>query len=162
MSRGNDSKSLLTVGEGKFIHLWQYKDGAWKITRVISYDHHAMASEANRLILQRPGSSDKCRRSQFHQQFSGGVMRFRQLWKSVRMSAYSVQSCPAQERGGPEVIREGSARNPYADNRCICPRLATLQTGGLLFVRRSEGFRSQSDDLSYHYRLGCESIQQVR
>ncbi len=31
------------VGEGRFIHLWQYKDGAWKITRVISYDHHAMA-----------------------------------------------------------------------------------------------------------------------
>ena len=28
------------VGEGKFIHLWQYKDGAWKITRAISYDHH--------------------------------------------------------------------------------------------------------------------------
>ncbi|HKO04975.1 MAG TPA: nuclear transport factor 2 family protein [Candidatus Acidoferrales bacterium] len=31
------------VGEGKFIHLWQYKDGAWKITRVISYDHHNAA-----------------------------------------------------------------------------------------------------------------------
>jgi Domain of unknown function (DUF4440) len=31
------------VGEGKFIHLWQYKDGAWKITRVMSYDHHAAA-----------------------------------------------------------------------------------------------------------------------
>jgi ketosteroid isomerase-like protein len=31
------------VGEGKFIHLWQYKDGAWKITRAISYDHHALA-----------------------------------------------------------------------------------------------------------------------
>ena len=30
------------VGEAKFIHLWQYKDGAWKITRVISYDHHAL------------------------------------------------------------------------------------------------------------------------
>jgi hypothetical protein len=29
------------VGEAKFIHLWQYKDGAWKITRVISYDHDA-------------------------------------------------------------------------------------------------------------------------
>ena len=27
------------VGEAKFIHLWRYKDGAWKITRVISYDH---------------------------------------------------------------------------------------------------------------------------
>ena len=29
------------VGEASFIHLWQYKDGSWKITRVISYDHHA-------------------------------------------------------------------------------------------------------------------------
>jgi len=27
------------VGEAKFIHLWQNKDGKWKITRVISYDH---------------------------------------------------------------------------------------------------------------------------
>jgi len=31
------------VGEGQFIHLWQYKDGAWKVTRVISYDHHPAA-----------------------------------------------------------------------------------------------------------------------
>jgi uncharacterized protein (TIGR02246 family) len=31
------------VGEGRFVHLWQYKDGAWKITRVMSYDHHAAA-----------------------------------------------------------------------------------------------------------------------
>jgi hypothetical protein len=31
------------LGEGKFIHLWQYTDGAWKITKVISYDHHAVA-----------------------------------------------------------------------------------------------------------------------
>jgi Domain of unknown function (DUF4440) len=29
------------VGEAKFIHLWQYKDGAWKVSRVISYDHEA-------------------------------------------------------------------------------------------------------------------------
>jgi hypothetical protein len=27
------------VGEAKFIHIWRYKDGMWKITRVISYDH---------------------------------------------------------------------------------------------------------------------------
>jgi hypothetical protein len=27
------------TGEAKFIHLWHYKDGAWRITRVISYDH---------------------------------------------------------------------------------------------------------------------------
>ena len=38
---GNEDKE--GVGEGKFIHLWQYKDGAWKITRVISYDHQAAA-----------------------------------------------------------------------------------------------------------------------
>jgi ketosteroid isomerase-like protein len=30
------------VGEGRFVHLWQNKDGAWKITRVLSYDHHAL------------------------------------------------------------------------------------------------------------------------
>ena len=28
------------IGEARFVHLWQYKDGAWRITRVISYDHH--------------------------------------------------------------------------------------------------------------------------
>jgi hypothetical protein len=27
------------VGEAKFMHLWQLKEGKWKITRVISYDH---------------------------------------------------------------------------------------------------------------------------
>jgi Domain of unknown function (DUF4440) len=27
------------VGEAKFVTLWQYKDGAWKVSRVISYDH---------------------------------------------------------------------------------------------------------------------------
>ena len=30
------------VGEAKFIHLWQYADGVWRITRVISFDHHAL------------------------------------------------------------------------------------------------------------------------
>jgi hypothetical protein len=30
------------VGEAEFVHLWQYKNGAWKITRVISYDHHSV------------------------------------------------------------------------------------------------------------------------
>lgn len=31
-----------SVGEAKFIHLWQNKDGVWKITRVISYDHQSL------------------------------------------------------------------------------------------------------------------------
>ncbi|SRR5579872_7124122 len=30
------------VGEAKFIHLWQSKDGAWKVTRIISFDHHGL------------------------------------------------------------------------------------------------------------------------
>jgi len=30
------------IGEAKFIHLWQNKDGVWKITRVISFDHHPL------------------------------------------------------------------------------------------------------------------------
>ena len=34
----NDNEN---VGEAKFIHVWQNKDGVWKITRVISYDHGA-------------------------------------------------------------------------------------------------------------------------
>jgi len=36
-------KSNSPTGEGRFIHLWQYKNGAWKITRAISYDHHLAA-----------------------------------------------------------------------------------------------------------------------
>jgi hypothetical protein len=32
-------KGSEATGEAKFIHLWQNKDGVWKITRIISYDH---------------------------------------------------------------------------------------------------------------------------
>lgn len=28
------------VGEAKFIHVWRHTDAGWKITRVISYEHH--------------------------------------------------------------------------------------------------------------------------
>ncbi len=27
-------------GEGKFLHIWRYRDGKWQLTRVVSYDHH--------------------------------------------------------------------------------------------------------------------------
>lgn len=30
------------IGEARFVHLWQHKDGSWKITRVISYGHIAL------------------------------------------------------------------------------------------------------------------------
>jgi hypothetical protein len=32
-------KTKEPAGEARFIHLWQYKDRAWKITRVISFEH---------------------------------------------------------------------------------------------------------------------------
>jgi hypothetical protein len=36
-------ESTESVGEAKFIQLWQKKEGAWKLTRVLSFDHHALA-----------------------------------------------------------------------------------------------------------------------
>jgi len=33
------------TGEASFVHLWQYKDGAWKVSRVLSYDHHQMQAK---------------------------------------------------------------------------------------------------------------------
>jgi hypothetical protein len=32
----------MPMGEAKFVEIWQNKDGAWKLTRVISYDHYAL------------------------------------------------------------------------------------------------------------------------
>jgi ketosteroid isomerase-like protein len=29
-------------GEAKFVHLWQNKDGVWRVTRVISYNHESL------------------------------------------------------------------------------------------------------------------------
>ena len=37
---GHESDEV--VGEARFIHLWQNKDGVWKVTRVISFDHHPL------------------------------------------------------------------------------------------------------------------------
>jgi hypothetical protein len=31
------------IGEARFVMLWQHKDNTWKLTRVISYDHGALA-----------------------------------------------------------------------------------------------------------------------
>lgn len=30
------------LGEAQFIQLWQNQNGVWRLTRVISYDHHAL------------------------------------------------------------------------------------------------------------------------
>ena len=34
------------LGEAKFIHLWQLKDGTWKLTRVISFNHVSVLAQA--------------------------------------------------------------------------------------------------------------------
>jgi Domain of unknown function (DUF4440) len=39
-------KTNTPPGEGRFITLWRYENGAWKITRAISYDHHAAQANA--------------------------------------------------------------------------------------------------------------------
>jgi Domain of unknown function (DUF4440) len=31
------------IGEAKFMHLWQNKDGVWQLTRVFSFDHHPLS-----------------------------------------------------------------------------------------------------------------------
>ena len=31
------------VGEAKFVHIWQNKSGVWQVTRVVSFDHHALS-----------------------------------------------------------------------------------------------------------------------
>ena len=33
------------VGEAKFVQLWQLKDGSWKLTRVISFNHNAAPTQ---------------------------------------------------------------------------------------------------------------------
>jgi len=33
------------VGEAKFIQLWQLKDGSWKLTRVISFNHNSVTPQ---------------------------------------------------------------------------------------------------------------------
>lgn len=31
-------------GSGRFLHIWQNKGGEWRVTRVVSYDHRALAN----------------------------------------------------------------------------------------------------------------------
>ena len=38
-------KTNTGTGEASFVTLWQYKDGAWKITRALSFDHHEAAKQ---------------------------------------------------------------------------------------------------------------------
>jgi hypothetical protein len=30
------------MGEAKFIHVWQLREGVWQVTRVLSFDHHSL------------------------------------------------------------------------------------------------------------------------
>lgn len=40
--RFSHPKSKTGPSEARFVHLWRYVDGAWKITRVLSFDHHEL------------------------------------------------------------------------------------------------------------------------
>lgn len=42
----NERESSSTVA--KFVHLWEKKDGAWKLIRVLSFDHRDQATAARR------------------------------------------------------------------------------------------------------------------
>jgi hypothetical protein len=66
-----------SIGEAKFIHLWQNKDGVWKVTRVISFDHHAFskvtgpfperrATAIHRLLGKTGGSAPETCKNHLH------------------------------------------------------------------------------------------------
>ena len=38
-----NAKPPVPDGEGRFVHLWHYDNGAWKVTRVFSFDHHELS-----------------------------------------------------------------------------------------------------------------------
>lgn len=38
-----NAKPPVADGEGRFVHLWHYDNGSWKVTRVFSFDHHEIA-----------------------------------------------------------------------------------------------------------------------
>ena len=40
--RFHHPRDSTNIGEAKFVTLWQNKDGVWKITRVLSFDHHSL------------------------------------------------------------------------------------------------------------------------
>jgi ketosteroid isomerase-like protein len=41
------SEAVNGTGEASFVQLWQCKDGNWKLTRVLSYDHHSAQAKTN-------------------------------------------------------------------------------------------------------------------
>jgi hypothetical protein len=36
------TEAINGTGEASFMNLWHYEDGAWKLTRAFSYDHHSV------------------------------------------------------------------------------------------------------------------------
>ncbi|RFS19277.1 nuclear transport factor 2 family protein [Chitinophaga silvatica] len=46
-----DGKPEFLDGEASFTHLWLLKDGSWKMSRVLSYDHHAANKSRKAITL---------------------------------------------------------------------------------------------------------------
>jgi len=37
------------TGEASFVHLWRYQDGAWRLSRALSYNHHSVQASPSKL-----------------------------------------------------------------------------------------------------------------
>jgi len=37
------------TGEASFVHLWRYQNGAWKLSRALSYNHHPLQASPSKL-----------------------------------------------------------------------------------------------------------------
>jgi hypothetical protein len=57
-AKANGGKCPEGSGVARFMHLWNYKDGKWRITRVLSYDHCNNCSTSTAPEYRLPGKTD--------------------------------------------------------------------------------------------------------
>lgn len=42
-----DERGAATATLARFVHVWRFEDGRWRLARVLSLDHHAVPAQAN-------------------------------------------------------------------------------------------------------------------